>query len=64
MPTYENECTECGFVFDTQQNIKDNKVPKCPMCKGKAERTISSQMGLMFKGAGFYGIDARMPLNL
>lgn len=57
MPTYENECQECGYIFDTNQNIKDDSVPNCPDCKGKAVRTISSQIGIRFKGPGFYEND-------
>lgn len=57
MPTYENECENCQYVFETHQNIKDNKLPKCPKCEGKSKRIISSKMGLKFNGAGFYEND-------
>ena len=57
MPTYEYECTHCGFVFDVFQNINDKRIEHCPKCKKKVKRLIGSGSGFIFKGSGFYATD-------
>lgn len=59
MPTYEYECTDCGFVFDVFQNINDKRLEKCPKCHKKLKRLIGSGAGIIFKGTGFYATDYR-----
>ena len=59
MPTYEYECTHCGHRFEAFQNINDRPLDKCPKCKSKPRRLISSGAGIIFKGSGFYATDYR-----
>jgi len=37
--------------------MKDKPFVKCPKCKGKVKRLISSGAGVIFKGSGFYEND-------
>jgi len=39
------------------QKINDPPIRKCPRCKGKVERIISPNLGIIFKGSGFYVTD-------
>jgi putative FmdB family regulatory protein len=59
MPTYEYECTKCGHLFEQFQSIKAEPLKKCPTCKGRVKRLMSSGGGLLFKGSGFYITDYR-----
>lgn len=58
MPTYEYQCTKCGFHFEKLQSIKDTPLKKCPECgKDTLKKLISGGAGLIFKGSGFYLTD-------
>lgn len=60
MPTYEYECSHCGHKFDILQKITSSPLIKCPKCdKNKLKRLISSGVGIIFKGPGFYATDYR-----
>lgn len=59
MPTYEYECTHCGYHFEVFQKITDGHLDKCTKCGHKARRLISSGSGIIFKGTGFYATDYR-----
>ena len=59
MPTYEYECTHCGYKFEAFQKITAKAINKCPKCEKKAKRLISSGSGMIFKGSGFYATDYR-----
>ena len=59
MPTYEYECEKCGITFERFQSIKDEPIKKCPKCDGKVRRLISTGVGIIFKGSGFYATDYR-----
>jgi putative FmdB family regulatory protein len=59
MPTYEYECTKCGHKFEALQKITDKPLDKCPKCADKVRRLISSGVGIIFKGSGFYATDYR-----
>lgn len=59
MPTYEYECTKCGHKFEAFQKITDKPLDKCPKCSDKVRRLISSGIGIIFKGSGFYATDYR-----
>lgn len=58
MPTYEYECKKCG-PFEVFQSIKDEKLKRCPSCKGAVKRLMGSGAGIIFKGTGFYQTDYR-----
>lgn len=59
MPTYEYECLKCGHNFELFQKISDAPDAKCPECRARAKRLISSGCGIIFKGTGFYATDYR-----
>lgn len=59
MPTYEYQCTACGYKFEEFQSISAAPITVCPECNGKTERLISGGAGLLFKGSGFYITDYR-----
>jgi len=59
MPTYEYECTECGYRFEKFQKMTDKPLSKCPQCKGKVRRLIGLGGGVIFKGPGFYTTEYR-----
>lgn len=55
MPIYEYQCDNCG-VFELNQRITEDPLKKCPTCKGKVRRLISST-SFMLKGSGWYATD-------
>jgi putative FmdB family regulatory protein len=55
MPIYEYQCDQCG-VFEQIQRITEDPLKKCPTCKGKVRRLISST-SFMLKGTGWYATD-------
>src|SRR5690242_8135043 len=55
MPIYEYKCAKCGVV-EVMQSIKDAPLKKCPQCKSKVERMISST-SFVLKGSGWYATD-------
>lgn len=65
MPIYEYKCSKCGKVFEYKQGINDAPLTKCPesiceddvKCDGDVSRIISKNVGLVFKGSGFYQTD-------
>lgn len=59
MPTYEYECTHCGYSFELFQKITDKHIKTCPKCKKTVKRLIGSGAGIIFKGSGFYATDYR-----
>lgn len=52
MPIYEYECPKCG-EFEHRQSISDPTLKKCPKCKGKVTKLISSS-AFQLKGGGWY----------
>ena len=61
MPTYEYECTVCGFRVDYFQRMSDAPKTVCPACEAAdgLRRLISSGAGVIFRGSGFYETDYR-----
>ncbi len=55
MPIYEYECGKCG-VFEQSQRITDPALTKCPTCRRKVRRLISST-SFQLKGTGWYVTD-------
>lgn len=58
MPTYQYRCKDCGHEFDVQQSFSDDPLDTCPECKG-ALKKVYGNVGISFKGSGFYKNDAR-----
>ncbi|HOU60936.1 MAG TPA: zinc ribbon domain-containing protein [Rectinema sp.] len=59
MPTYEYECRECGYSFESFQSINDAPLETCPLCGGAVKRLIFGGSGIIFKGPGFYITDSK-----
>lgn len=55
MPIYEYRCQQCGD-FEVTQKIKDKPLARCPGCKGKVKKLISST-SFQLKGTGWYVTD-------
>jgi putative FmdB family regulatory protein len=58
MPTYEYRCRECGHDFEVTQSFSDEPLTECPQCGG-ALRKVFGNVGIAFKGSGFYKTDSR-----
>ena len=58
MPTYEYRCKSCGHEMEVQQAFSDAPLETCPECAG-ALRKVYGNVGIAFKGSGFYKNDAR-----
>jgi putative FmdB family regulatory protein len=58
MPTYEYRCKSCGHEFEEFQMMSADPLIMCPKCaKPTLKRLMSSGVGLIFKGSGFYLTD-------
>ena len=58
MPTYQYACTSCGHEFEAFQSFSEATITECPTCKGEV-RKVYSNVGVVFKGTGFYKNDSR-----
>lgn len=58
MPIYDYECPECGR-FARSQRITEDALKECPSCGQPVRRLISKNVGIMFKGSGFYQTDSK-----
>jgi putative FmdB family regulatory protein len=58
VPTYAYACTECGHRFEAVQSFSDDSLTECPQCSGRL-RKVFSNVGIVFKGSGFYRTDSR-----
>lgn len=62
MPTYQYRCKQCGDEFEKVQTFSDESTPKCPTCGTRSKKNVSKvfgQVGISFKGTGFYKNDHR-----
>ena len=60
MPVYEYRCKECGYEFDKHQSFSEARLTDCPDCEAKnALRKVFGNVGVTFKGSGFYRTDSR-----
>ena len=58
MPTYQYACTACGHDLEAVQSFSDDPLTTCPECGG-ALRKLFGNVGVVFKGSGFYRTDSR-----
>jgi putative FmdB family regulatory protein len=58
MPTYEYACKSCGEHLEVVQSFKDDALTECPNCSGVL-RKVFGNIGIVFKGSGFYKNDSR-----
>jgi len=58
MPTYEYACKSCGRHHEVVQSFSDEPLTECPECGGRL-RKVFGNIGIAFKGSGFYRNDSR-----
>jgi putative FmdB family regulatory protein len=58
VPIYEYKCDKCG-KFEKMQRMSDAPLTTCPKCGGPVKKLISHNVGIIFKGPGFYCTDNR-----
>ena len=58
MPTYEYLCNECEHAFEVVQSFSEAAIEICPKCGGEV-RKVYNNVGIVFKGSGFYKTDSR-----
>jgi putative FmdB family regulatory protein len=58
LPTYEYACKECGQHTEAVQAFTDDPLTVCPHCGGPL-RKVFGNIGISFKGSGFYKNDSR-----
>ena len=58
MPTYEYACKSCGEHLEVVQSFKDDALTECPNCGGGLKKVFGN-IGIVFKGSGFYKNDSR-----
>jgi putative FmdB family regulatory protein len=58
VPTYEYRCKDCDHEFDVVQSFSDAALTECPSCGGNL-RKVFGNVGITFKGSGFYKTDSR-----
>jgi len=59
MPTYEYRCKHCGHEFDVVQSFSDDSLTECPACHEQTLKKVFGNVGITFKGSGFYKTDSR-----
>lgn len=59
MPTYEYVCDDCGSEHEIVQAMTDPTLTECPSCGKSALRKVFTNVGVVFKGSGFYRTDSR-----
>lgn len=59
MPIYTYKCNECEQVFEARQRMSDKPLTECPNCSDGQVRRVINNVGIVFKGSGFYVTDSR-----
>lgn len=59
MPLYTYRCKECEHQFDIRQSFSEDALVDCPNCEEPALRKVINQVGVVFKGSGFYVNDSK-----
>lgn len=59
MPTYEYACAACDTRQEVQQKMTDASLTVCPSCGTPGLRKLFTNVGVVFKGTGFYRNDSR-----
>jgi putative FmdB family regulatory protein len=58
VPTYEYRCKACGQELEVVQSFTDEALTTCEACGGPL-RKVFGNVGIAFKGSGFYKNDSR-----
>ena len=59
MPRYDYRCGDCGEQFEVVQTFDEAPLDTCPHCGGAKPRKLFGNVGVVFKGSGFYRNDSR-----
>lgn len=59
MPTYEYRCKACNHGFDIVQPFSEDALTTCPECREERLKKVFGNVGISFKGSGFYKTDSR-----
>ena len=59
MPRYDYRCGDCGEQFEAVQSFDESTLDTCPHCSGSHVRKLFGNVGVVFKGSGFYRNDSR-----
>ncbi len=57
MPIYIYRCRDCEHTHELLQKFSDAPLTLCPSCGGTLQKQFSPEIGLSFKGSGFYITD-------
>jgi len=58
LPTYEYRCKACSQELEVVQSFTDDALTTCESCGGQL-RKLFGNVGIAFKGSGFYKNDSR-----
>jgi putative FmdB family regulatory protein len=59
VPTYEYACSNCESNHEIVQSMSDPTLTTCPSCGQVTLRKQFGNVGVVFKGSGFYRNDSR-----
>lgn len=59
MPTYQYACRNCEHQFEATQGFHEEALRVCPECEAEDLRKLFGNVGVVFKGSGFYRTDSR-----
>lgn len=59
MPLYIYRCNNCNYMLEAKQHMSDSPLKECPSCGLDELRRVISNVGVVFKGPGFYVTDSR-----
>ena len=54
MPIYSYKCVKCNDQFEAKQSMSEDPLTVCIKCKGTLKKIIGQNIGIAFKGSGFY----------
>ncbi|MCI0694572.1 zinc ribbon domain-containing protein [candidate division KSB1 bacterium] len=57
MPIYLYQCNDCDTKHEVLQKFSDAPLSTCPDCGGNVQKLFTPEVGLSFKGSGFYITD-------
>ncbi len=57
MPVYEYRCADCSTNIEVHQAFSDDALTECPECGGRLKK-VYGNVGIAFKGSGFYVNDS------
>jgi putative FmdB family regulatory protein len=57
MPIYLYQCDACETRHEVLQKFSDAPLNACPDCGGKVQKLFTPEVGLSFRGSGFYITD-------